>query len=97
MFETAEPFQDEVTEKPVAYPAEGELQAWAEARCALKFHSSRVDPDTRDQVSYRALVPSSQAWAAPQGDETSPARRTHCVAFKDGEGQLSGSVFLPDE
>jgi hypothetical protein len=97
VFQVAAPFPDESGDNLVDYPGADELAAWAEARCELTFNSSLISPDMRDQVGFRAVVPSEQAWNTADTDDTSPARQVYCVAFEPDGGQVDQSVFPPAE
>ncbi|GAB2958287.1 serine/threonine protein kinase [Amycolatopsis acidiphila] len=68
-----------------AYPSQ--LAAWAEARCAMTFHSNAVPEQAGMGRAYRALVPSPQAWETPPESQYSdyPVRKVYCLlANADG-------------
>ncbi|QWF77075.1 serine/threonine-protein kinase [Amycolatopsis sp. CA-230715] len=80
---------DSSTDTAVAgYPDEGKLRAWAEAECALGFHSDAVKPENREQLSYQALIPTSGAWTTPPTSSGSVVHDAYCVVTKRTGGQL---------
>ncbi|WP_236791728.1 serine/threonine-protein kinase [Amycolatopsis sp. GM8] len=79
-----------------AYPSN--LRAWAEARCSLTFHSNAIPDQVRGSFTYRALVPTPQAWQTQPDSEYSsyPVRKIYCLMAKaDGSawtGQTAGDL-----
>ncbi|WP_216216327.1 serine/threonine-protein kinase [Amycolatopsis aidingensis] len=76
---------------PVEYPAEQDLRAFAEAHCAMSFHSNTIKPDKRDRLRYAALIPAQEEWEfIPESDN--PNRQVICVAESASGAQLNGYV-----
>lgn len=74
------------------YPGREELAHYAETTCGLLFHSNRIADDRREQLVYRALIPSQQEWEKTPDDLDGVVRSIHCfVGNKDG-GQRNDSV-----
>jgi tRNA A-37 threonylcarbamoyl transferase component Bud32 len=74
------------------YPAK--LGAWAEARCAMTFYSNSVPAQSRTGLTYRALVPSSQAWETPPETEYAsyPYRKIYCLIARADDKTSTGEV-----
>ncbi|WP_346056343.1 serine/threonine-protein kinase [Amycolatopsis dongchuanensis] len=71
------------------------LREWAEARCAMTFHSNAVRD--RTGLTYQALVPSRQAWETQTENSYSgePVRKVYCLAGKPEA--FTGAVSTPLE
>lgn len=91
---TSSSSQDSVS---VDYP-DNRLREWAEARCAMSFHSNLVPPERRGELSYRALIPSQDAWETGSSSSSSSSsnskegRTAVCALTKRAGGQLTGPV-----
>ncbi|HWD04764.1 MAG TPA: serine/threonine-protein kinase [Amycolatopsis sp.] len=76
-----------------AYPGLDAVTRLAEARCATSFHSSVVPEAQRDQLTYRAVIPTQREWElAPAEDYGSPSREFYCVLAKPGNGQIPAQI-----
>jgi hypothetical protein len=93
LYDTATTYGSSGTDAVKAdYPAQ--LAAWAEARCAMTFHSNAVPEQARQGRTYRALVPSPQAWETPPEAEYAdyPVRKVYCLVAKADGSAATGGV-----
>ena len=76
------------------YPGQEEISRAAEARCALTFHSAVVPEQQRAALTYRAIVPTAQAWqVAPSADSnSSPNRDFYCVLARANNDQIPAQI-----
>lgn len=72
-------------------PDPGDLERFAEARCALTFKSNAVRDDRKDELVFRAVVPSEQVWNERPDEGTETARGIFCVLSRADGGQYTGS------
>ncbi|MBN6037902.1 serine/threonine-protein kinase [Amycolatopsis sp. 195334CR] len=76
------------------YPGLDRLRVALEGHCALKFNSNAVDPKQRPNLQYRVLLPTQQAWDAPEDDYNNVVRHGYCVLSKTGGGQLDSPALV---
>ena len=77
------------------FPGAAAIAGYAEARCALAFHSDLVPAARRAELTYRALVPTEAEWRhTPSGEngDTVPVREIYCVLAKADGGPLTAPV-----
>jgi len=76
-----------------AYPGQGAIQAAAEAACATGFRSSIVPEAKRQDLTYRALIPTQAQWeSAPAERSDSPIREYYCVLAKSDGGPITAPI-----
>ncbi|TNC22619.1 serine/threonine-protein kinase [Amycolatopsis alkalitolerans] len=85
LYETAKTYDGSGSDDVEAeYPSN--LPAWAEARCAMTFHTNAIPGKTG--FVYRALIPTGQAWRTKPDSEYSsyPVRDVYCLLTRaDGQ------------
>ncbi|MET9265215.1 serine/threonine-protein kinase [Amycolatopsis sp. NPDC004079] len=76
------------------YPGLEDISRAAEARCAAAFHSAVVPQQQRAGLSYRAIVPTQQAWQVqPDNDSSSgPNRKIYCVLSRTSNDQIPAQI-----
>ncbi|WP_033292377.1 serine/threonine-protein kinase [Amycolatopsis jejuensis] len=79
--------------KAAPYPGLKEVSRAAEARCAATFHSAVVPEQQRENLSYRAIVPTQQEWQLrPERGSGSPSRDFYCVLSRTGNEQIPAQI-----
>lgn len=81
--------------KVADYPGQAGVQATAEAACATVFRSSIVPEAKRQDLTYRALIPTQAEWQrTPSGESSSdgPAREYYCVLAKADGGPITAPI-----
>ncbi|KHF43641.1 serine/threonine-protein kinase [Saccharomonospora viridis] len=71
------------------YPGQEAFAHFGETVCGFSFHSSKVKDEFRDQLVYRALIPTKEEWEKQQDD---PARSVYCLLGREDGTQMSESV-----
>ena len=79
--------------KVAAYPGQAAVTASAEAACATAFRSSVVPEAKRQDLTYRALVPTQAEWdgvPAKPGEE--PSREFYCLLTRADGGPITAPI-----
>ncbi|MEV6647901.1 serine/threonine-protein kinase [Amycolatopsis sp. NPDC051371] len=81
--------------KLAAYPGQAAVQATAEAACATVFRSSIVPEAKRQDLNFRALIPTQAEWervpSGVDGDNT-PTREYYCVLARADGGPITAPI-----
>src|SRR5699024_6262573 len=78
--------------EPAEYPDREQLRDTAEQSCGLAFHSNLIDDSVRDELRYRALVPSRAEWQQrPDSSSDSVSRDYYCVVSTTDNSPLNQS------
>ncbi len=79
--------------KVAAYPGQAAVTASAEAACATAFRSSIVPEPKRQDLTFRALVPTQAAWeSAPSKSGEEPTREFYCVLARSDGGPITAPI-----
>ncbi|MBE1502570.1 tRNA A-37 threonylcarbamoyl transferase component Bud32 [Amycolatopsis lexingtonensis] len=76
-----------------AYPGQAAVTASAEAACATAFRSSIVPETKRQDLTYRALVPTQAQWqSAPSKSGEEPTREFYCLLTRSDGGPITAPI-----
>ncbi|RSD10405.1 serine/threonine-protein kinase [Amycolatopsis eburnea] len=79
--------------KVAAYPGQGAVTASAEAACATAFRSSIVPEAKRQDLTFRALVPTQAAWeSSPAKSGEDPTREFYCLLTRADGGPITAPI-----
>ncbi|WP_290055056.1 serine/threonine-protein kinase [Amycolatopsis solani] len=79
--------------KVADYPGLAAVTASAEAACATAFRSSIVPEAKRQDLTYRALVPTQQQWqSSPSKSGEEPTREFYCLLAKSDGGPITAPI-----
>ena len=80
--------------RQAGYPAQADLDSFAEARCAMSFHAYLTSAADHNALTYQALVPNTTQWQVQAASATG-TRNVYCALTRRDGGPLS-SAMRPD-
>jgi tRNA A-37 threonylcarbamoyl transferase component Bud32 len=79
--------------KVAAYPGQAAVQASAEAACATAFRSSLVPEAKRQDLTFRALIPTQAEWErSPTESGETPTREFYCLLARADGGPITAPI-----
>jgi hypothetical protein len=74
------------------YPGAEAVKRIAESRCAAGFHTNLIPESKRNDLNFRALVPSENEWRRIPEQYNDLSRAVYCVLTKSDNGQLTSQI-----